>query len=161
MISDNQATWQANVPLQRLCWQEGDLIYEMLVSGGSYDTGSGLDRNAMIAIAVSLQSARTTHLHKRIETSPRTSRARAGGRRSGWYGHRDGGVGASGSTLTHAYRRTDYFAHNVLIAVALGIMILFNPQTTFEGIVWDSNIRSILASCLNQEPHSLLQSIEI
>lgn len=55
MTSDNQAVWQANVSSQRLRWQEDNMIYEIFVNGGSSDTGSGLDRNTMIAMAVSLQ----------------------------------------------------------------------------------------------------------
>ncbi|MDX1992554.1 MAG: hypothetical protein SF029_09195 [bacterium] len=55
MSSDNQAVWLPDASVQRLRWQEGDMIYEILANGGSADTGSGLDRDAMIALANSLQ----------------------------------------------------------------------------------------------------------
>jgi len=55
MTSENQAVWQANAPSQRLRWQEGGMIYEILANGGSSDTGSGFDQSGLIAIALSLQ----------------------------------------------------------------------------------------------------------
>jgi hypothetical protein len=52
---DDQAVWRADAPYQRLRWQKGIMIYEILAMGGSLDTGSGLDRNSLIALALSLQ----------------------------------------------------------------------------------------------------------